>query len=199
MKNPPCVYFIYDIANQSIKIGYTSLPLHERLSNLQVGNSNILTIKHFINCQTVGQCVLMERMYHNHFDDLKINGEWFEYHESRFSEVFSKEILFESKQKREALTSDTLFGKQKIVSIESHPFCFFYENEGLVAQILTSYEDSVKLSLPFRTMEYPTNGERKLLPYSEEVNRVFISTKKHNQNLELKRYVESKQGSKLPI
>ena len=37
-------------------------------------------------------------------------------------------------------------------------------------------------------MEYPTYGKSLLLPYSNEVNRVFISTKKHEENMEYKRF-----------
>ena len=108
-----------------------------------------------------------------------------------FSKFFIGEIDFEPKSKRKALITNTLWGEEILFDIKTHPRCYFYPQH--VAQIKESYENSLSLTNPFRWMHYPTNGEKKLLPYSHETDRVFISTKKHEQNLELKRF----EGSKL--
>ena len=41
-------------------------------------------------------------------------------------------------------------------------------------------------------MEYPTYGKSLLLPYSDRKDRVFISTKKHEEIMELNRFNSSK-------
>ena len=45
-------------------------------------------------------------------------------------------------------------------------------------------------------MEWDTNGEQKLLPYSPAINRVFISSKKHQENLLQKRFESKKKIEK---
>ena len=69
------------------------------------------------------------------------------------------------------------------------PRCYFYPE--LVAQIKESYEKSLSLKLPFRTMKWPTNGKQMLLPFSKEIDKVFISAKKHNENLIQKKFEKS--------
>jgi hypothetical protein len=72
------------------------------------------------------------------------------------------------------------------VDINLHPHCYFYPE--YPAQIKESYENSLKLTMPYRTMRWPTDGKQMLLPYSKETNRVFICNKKHNENLKQKRF-----------
>ena len=83
-------------------------------------------------------------------------------------------------------TKHGLLGEETIFDESLHPRCFFYPH--LVAQIVQSYENSVKIKNPYRTMEYPTEGKKMLFPFSDEVNKVFISTRKHKENLLLQKY-----------
>jgi hypothetical protein len=46
-------------------------------------------------------------------------------------------------------------------------------------------------------MIYPTNGKKMLLPYSHELNRVFISHKKHEENCNLKRFLKESEANTL--
>jgi hypothetical protein len=47
-------------------------------------------------------------------------------------------------------------------------------------------------------MKYPTYGKSLLLPYSNRKDRVFISTKKHEENMELNRFKKSKERANQP-
>jgi len=184
--NKKCeVYFILDEKSNAIKIGYAS-NLEKRFSGIQTGNPNPLVILHTIKCRSVDHASNLENDLHIQFDHLRGLGEWFEFDKNLFLDFFKNDFNFEPKQKRQPLTISTLFGEEILFDVKTHPRCFFYEHH--VAQIKRSYEKSLNLTVPFRTMEYPTYGKKMLLPYSNEINRVFISTKKHEQILELKRF-----------
>ena len=109
--------------------------------------------------------------------------------EDLFKNIFANDIAVDPKQKREVLTVSTLFGEEVVRDIKDFPRCYFYPE--LVAQIKESYEKSLSLKLPFRTMKWPTNGKQMLLPFSKEIDKVFISAKKHNENLIQKKFEKS--------
>ena len=46
-------------------------------------------------------------------------------------------------------------------------------------------------------MPWPTKGKSLLLPYSDEKDRVFISAKKHEENMIQNRYNKMQKGSSL--
>jgi hypothetical protein len=189
MNTKSYVYFILDIGHDAIKIGKAN-DIDVRLSDLQVGNPIELVVLHYFECKSSDHALFLENHYHQMFDKLHIRGEWFRYKKELFSKFFINEINFEPKSKRSALTTSTLFGEEILFDVKKHPRCYFYTQ--YVAQIKESYENSQKLTLPFRTMEYPTHGKKLLLPHSHKTDRVFISTKKHEQNLELKRFESNK-------
>jgi len=189
MNTKSYVYFILDSVKGAIKIGKAN-DIDTRLSDLQVGNPSDLVVLHYIKCRNSDHARFMENHYHKTFEKLHIRGEWFTYEKELFSKFFIDEINFEPKSKRVALTNSTLWGEEILFDIKTHPRCHFYIQ--YVAQIKESYENSLSLTLPFRTMKYPTHGKKLLLPYSQETDRVFISTKKHEQNLELKRFESNK-------
>ena len=189
MNTKSYVYFILDIFKNAIKIGKAD-DIDNRLSSLQVGNVTELLVLHYIECKNSDHALFLENHYHNTFSNLHIRGEWFKYEKELFSKFFINEIKFEPKSKRNALTTSTLWGEETLFDEKTHPRCYFYSQ--YVAQIKESYEKSMGLTLPFRTMAYPTNGKKMLLPYTHETDRVFISTKKHEQNLELKRFETGK-------
>ena len=179
------VYFILDEKSNALKIGKAN-DVYDRINKLQTGNPNKLKLMHYINCSSEEHSFLLEKQYHKKFKHLRINGEWFEYDECVFQSLFVGQINHKPKNKRESIIVNTLFGEETVRGIDMHPNCFFYPH--MVAQIKESYEKSLSLKLPFRTMKYPTNGKQMLLPFSKEVNRVFISAKKHNENRNLKKF-----------
>ena len=189
MNTKSYVYFILDPIKGAIKIGKAN-DIDVRLSDLQVGNPTELIVLHYIECKGSDHAFFLENHYHETFDKLHIRGEWFRYEKELFSKFFIGESNFEPKPKRNALTSSTLWGEEILFDIKKHPRCYFYQQ--YVAQIKESYEKSIGLTLPFRTMKYPTYGKKMLEPFSQETDRVFISTKKHEQNLELKRFESNK-------
>jgi hypothetical protein len=181
------VYFILDSASNAVKIGKAN-NAQQRLSDLQTGNPNPLKLIHEINCESEEQSFLLEQTLHKKFKKLRISGEWFIYDELLFAEFFDNELNFQRTSKREAIELETLNGKQSF-GIEDFPYCFFYPN--LTAQIMSNYEDSLKRRVPFRTMKYPTNDKQMLLPWSTEKDKVFISDRKHKENLLLKKFQEN--------
>ena len=189
------VYFILDETSNAIKIGKAN-DIHERLSGLQTGNPNELIVLHYIKCKSVEDAFNLERDYHNKFNHIHTRGEWFQYDKELFQNFFIEETDFKTKSKREPLINNTLFGKEIVFDVSTHPRCYFYR--GYVAQIYDSYENAVALAVPFRTMKYPTYGKSLLLPYSNRKDRVFISTKKHEENMELNRFKKSKERANQP-
>lgn len=178
------VYFILDSASNAVKIGKAN-NINARLSDLQTGNPNPLKVIHYIECESEEQSFLLERKLHNRYKELRKVGEWFTYDETKFEDLFSEELNLHRKSKRDPLILKTLFGNESF-GIEDFPCCFFYPN--LTAQIMTNYEESVGKKNPFRTMEYPTEGKQMLLPWSTKTDRVFISDRKHKENMKLKKF-----------
>jgi hypothetical protein len=178
------VYFILDTVSNAVKIGKAN-NIDSRISDLQTGNPNALKLIHYIDCESEEQSFVLERKLHNQYKKLRLIGEWFVYDESIFQELFQEGLNYQRKSKRDPLIINTLFGEETF-GIEDFPCCFFYPN--LTAQIMTNYEASFRKSNPFRTMEYPTEGKQMLLPWSTKTDRVFISDKKHKENMKLKRF-----------
>lgn len=183
------VYFILDSVSNAVKIGKAN-NIQERLSDLQTGNPNPLTLVHHIDCGTVEESFLLEQDLHRKYKSLRKIGEWFTYDETIFGELFKERLNYQRKIVRNSIEIDTLFGKEYF-GVESFPSCFFYPN--LSAQIMTNYEEAVRRGNPFRTMKYPTEGKCMLLPWSIETDKVFISDRKHKENLKLQRFQKENQ------
>lgn len=184
------VYFICDLASNAFKIGKAD-DVDRRIGELQIGNPNPLTLLHSIKFQSSDESFYYEKKYHKFFEHLRLNGEWFKFDEIILKNFLSNEIKIEPKSKRDPLVIYTLFGEETIFDIRTFPRCFFYPY--LVAQIKESYEKSINLTLPFRTMVYPTKGKKMLGRYSQETDRVFISGKKHLEILEYNDFLRQKQ------
>ena len=187
------VYFILDRDSNALKIGKANV-VETRLGDLQIGNPNKLTVINFIPCKNESHSKKLERQLHNKYDDYHIRGEWFKYHEHVFEELFDKVFSLETKQKRAPLTRITLWGEENYFGHDT-PKCFFYKE--LDAQVLDNYESASRLSMPYRTMEYDTDGKQMLGRWSNETDRVFISDRKHKENLKEKRFKERKEINRL--
>ena len=184
------VYFILDSASNAVKIGKAN-DIQERLSVLQTGNPNPLTLINFIDCGSEAESFLLEQTLHRQYKNLRKMGEWFTYDENVFGKLFEQKINFQRKITRNSISIQTLFGTEHF-GVESFPCCFFYPN--LSAQIMTNYEEAVKKGNPFRTMRYPTEGKCMLLPWSKETDKVFISDRKHKENLKLQNFQKKENG-----
>lgn len=187
------IYFILDKKSNAVKIGKAN-DISQRLPDLQTGNPNELTLLNYIQCPSEDKSKALEKELHRRFDSLRIreNGEWFHYEKVVFDILFEENIDFLPKEKRKPLTISSLYGGEvEFFGVRNSPTCYFYNN--LTAQILDNYENSMKLSMPYRTMKYPTYNKQLLLPYSTEVDRVFISYKKHKENLELNKFISKSQ------
>jgi len=189
MNDKSSVYFVADLNSNAFKIGKAD-DVYRRIGELQTGNPNPLTLLHAIEFQSSDESFFYEKKYHQFFKHFHLNGEWFKFNEEILKNFLLKEIKIEPKSKRNSLTIYTLFGEETF-DIKKFPRCFFYPY--LVAQIKESYEKSINLTIPFRTMSYPTKGKKMLGQYSQEVNRVFISGKKHLENLEYNAFLKEKE------
>jgi hypothetical protein len=189
------VYFIYDRIKKAVKIGFTN-DLPKRLSDIQVGNSTELEILKFIPCESAAAAELFETQLHATFKHLYIRGEWFEYKEEEFQQLFTEGLNYKFKERRAPLSRSTLFGEETW-GIKEFPRCFVFPE--LPAQVLGKYEDVKDWTLPFRTMKYPTNGKRMLGDYSPELDRVFISNKMHNILLNMNRFNRMKESEAILV
>lgn len=180
------VYLILDEDSNAVKIGKAN-DVHQRLSDLQTGNPNFLKVISVIECESSKHAEELESELHDVYKDLRKrkNGEWFYYDKEAFKELITNGIDFTPKKTREPLVviRNTLFGEEELFNSEKAPNCYFYPF--LKAQTLDRYENLVNRKMKWRTMEYPTNGKQKLRPFcdSDETDRVFISDRKHKENL----------------
>jgi hypothetical protein len=184
------VYFILDKKSVAVKIGKSN-DISSRLDELKTGNPNPLIVIHHIDCKSEKHSFKVETELHRKYAHLHIQGEWFRYVEDEFKDLIDLNYHFKTKEKRTSISYGTLYGEEEF-GINKFPDCYFYAN--LKAQILDSYENIItKKKLKWRTMEWPTYGKQELLPWSTETDRVFISDKRHKQNIEQKNYQESKR------
>lgn len=68
------VYLIYDITQDSYKIGVTKGDVNKRKKKLQTGNSTEL---HIVYTHNTNYPFLLEKMLHNKYKNLNILNEWF--------------------------------------------------------------------------------------------------------------------------
>lgn len=188
------VYFILDEKSKAVKIGKAN-DIEDRISSLQTGNPNQLKLIGYIKCNSEQHSFMLEKQYHEKFKEFRGNGEWFVYDEKLFEDFIQNESNIEIKRKRQPLIISTLFGEETVRDVSEHPRCYFYPEH--CAQIKDSYENSLNLSMPYRTMPWPTNGKQMLLPFSKETDRVFISFKKHSENLKQKRFEKKSEETTL--
>jgi hypothetical protein len=181
------VYFILDRYSNAVKIGKANV-ITERLPGLQTGNPNLLEVIHSIECESVEHAEQLEKQLHRKYEHYHIRGEWFEYDDAIYEEILVETTNIKSKPRRDPLEIITVEGVKKMFGPENSPRCYFYPH--MPAQIKDNFENASTMKTPFRVQKYPTNGKQMLLPYSTKLDRVFISGKKHNENLELNRFLK---------
>ena len=197
------VYFVTD-GTGSIKIGKAN-DILSRIPELQTGNPHCLELVRHIECRDESSSQRLEQILHARFEYLRIkthDSEWFLYDKSVFEKYFSEldknsnSLPCFTKRKRSPLVINNLYGEQtECFGATNSPACYFYINSS--AHILDNFENSLKMKIPYRTMPWPTKGKSLLLPYSDEKDRVFISAKKHEENLIQNRFNKMQKGSSL--
>ena len=183
------VYFILDEVAKAVKIGYSNNPL-ARLSDLQVGNPRRLSIMNMIEFASAREAELHETQLHKQYEEHAIGGEWFERQPQFENESYVRTV---TKSKRDPLVIHSLYGEETKFDLKDRPRCYFYPEQNV--HIRQSFEKSSGIRLPFRTMSWPTNGRTELLPYSMATDRVFISAKKHMENMIQKRFEKRNEPS----
>lgn len=185
------VYLILDEVKNAIKIGKAN-DVEQRLSDLQIGNATELKVLSVIPCLSEDHSKDVEIDLHHEYSEYHLRGEWFRYDESVFERLIQSGIDFTPKKTREPLivSRNTLFGEEEVFNSDKAPQCYFYTK--LKAQSLGKFEKIANLTISWRTMAYPTKGKQKLLPFSEDYDRVFISDRKHKENLEYSTFKKEK-------
>jgi hypothetical protein len=194
------VYAIYEDTDipKHVKIG-KALDVADRLDGLQTGNPNKLKIAAVIECKSEQHAYAIESDLHRIYSYLHIRGEWFKWHPDILNQFKDSVNVSNTKKTRDSLILSSLWeDEQTEFNSDAFPNCYFYPH--LAAQIMTNYEDAQKLKSPWRTMTYPTKGKHMLvLPNGKvipKLNTVFISGRKHQENLDLKRFKkEQKRNS----
>ena len=192
------VYAILDSKNNCLKIGKAN-DVDQRLGDLQSGNPTKLKVVATIQCSSEKHAFAVESELHLKYSNLFVLGEWFNYDDAILKEFTNFIDNNQNKKTRDALVTNTLWEDcQEKFDVDSFPRCHFYPDRP--AHIKDNYEKVQGLKIKWRTMEYPTSGKQMLvLPNgilaSPEVNRVFISGKKHEENLKLKRFYKEKNES----
>lgn len=183
------VYFVSD--GNRVKIGVTR-DLVSRMVGLQCGNPNRLELIKLLKFDTYNDAQRVEKALHKKYDELRIKtheSEWFEYSVDFLHEESSSFYIKTKNRTREM--SNSLYGEKEVFPMSDRPRCFFYpENNADLIDGKQKLLDTRRN--PFRTMKYPTHGKQLLLPFSIAADRVFISKRKHEENMELKRYMKGK-------
>jgi hypothetical protein len=176
------VYLIHDETSNAVKIGRSN-SVHQRLKELQISNPNKLVVLCVIPCISESHSKEVEIDLHHEYSKYHKRGEWFHYDEDVFKQLVQSGIDFTPRKTREPLiiTRNTLFGEEELFNSEKAPQCYFYPK--LQAQILDKFENVANRKLAWRTMYWPTKGKQMLKPFSEEYDKVFISIRKHRENL----------------
>lgn len=174
------VYVLKTADDYAMKIGY-SHSVKERISDLQIANPRQLILINEFHVEDKSQAVELERHLQDKYKKYNISGEWYDY----LPELEDPNIIEEVSVRRKSTV------RENRKSIKDHPRCFFYPYHD--AHIMTSYDKADNMKVPFRMMKYPTFGKKMVLPYSDMTDRVFISVKKHKENLELKRWLDNKK------
>jgi hypothetical protein len=176
------VYLIHDKTSNAVKIGRSN-SVHQRLKELQISNPNKLVVLCVIPCISERHSKEVEIDLHHEYSEYHLRGEWFRYDESVFKRLIQSGIDFTPRKTREPLiiTRSTLYGEEEVFNSEKAPQCYFYPK--LQAQILDKFENVANRKIAWRTMSWPTKGKQELKPFSEEYDKVFISIRKHRENL----------------
>jgi hypothetical protein len=196
------VYAILDEVNSCLKIGKAN-DVKMRMADLQIGNPNPLKLVGLIECKNESFAFRVERSIQEEYSQFQIRGEWFSCEnnnvlEEQFDKISHNDVI---KKTRDSLIIPSLFENEVTVfDNEKFPRCFFYPERP--AQIMTNYEDAQRLSghSKWRTMQYPTDGKLmlKLLDgtvLSDKKDLVFISSRKHEENLKLNRFLKNKNST----
>lgn len=190
---PGYVYYIHD--GYKVKIGYTGFSPQFRIPDLQTGNPNKLELIKVLPFKNAFLASEAEKILHKKYDDIRVKthySEWFEYSDDFMDEDSTS--IFKSSLGKSKEFIHTIYGDDhEIFTMEERPTCFFYPEAS--AQIINSKIKSQRNSNPYRTMAYPTNGKQLLLPFSTDYDRVFISHRKHKQNMELAKFIKEKTQS----
>jgi len=181
-----------------VKIGY-SYDVEKRRRQIQTSIPYEVEVLGVIECKNEKAAAKREMIIHRRSSHLHEINEWYRNDPSLFNNSLLEKYNHQpKKQVREPITIKNLYGESEtFFDMDSRPRCFFYND--LPAHLRDNYENSMKVKLPFRTMPYPTYGKQLLLPWSDETDRVWISEKKHKENLEEKAWKNKKIPKSLPF
>ena len=94
------VYFIGSVnpntsALEAVKIGKSDNP-RQRLLALQTANPNDLVLLKIVDCPSVDEAYEIEKVYHEDYRDMRLNGEWFGISANLLSEIYSSDAYLKT-------------------------------------------------------------------------------------------------------
>tara|TARA_B100001996_G_scaffold73429_1_gene54128 strand:+ start:483 stop:1073 length:591 start_codon:yes stop_codon:yes gene_type:complete len=174
-----CIYGVKNEDSGAHKLGLTQ-NLIERLGELQVGNGGELTITDVAQMPKINLAEEEAKM-HNYFKDFHIRGEWYRVTEEQVKEYFNQ-------VKKRYAQIETIEGlvehkPRYREHIRTAPPCYFYPEQQAQDKGMGSFYDKYR----YRTMlwagvkeDHPSYASR---DKKTGLSRVFISNKKHLENL----------------
>tara|TARA_Y100000361_G_C11069640_1_gene294959 strand:- start:101 stop:736 length:636 start_codon:yes stop_codon:yes gene_type:complete len=198
-------YEVYAILNESlhpdtgrptIKLGFTD-DIRERIKKLQTGCAVELK---YVNRIYVPQHLMVneEEKAHDYFADYRLAGEHFDITEEDVKEYFSTRQ--KEYQQTEGINGEIVLYKRHHDTIRSGIPCFFYPEHRAQDKFGPKSKEvitGIKNTTRYRWMVWPNVDESHPSYAGKDKHgnsRVYISGKKHDENLQLMQHENSKKN-----
>jgi len=192
-----------DTGRITFKIGKTD-EIKERLKDLQTGHASTLRYMNRVYVPAELE-QLEEDLAHDHFSDYRLEGEHFDISLEQISDYF-KTRQNEYKQK-EGLDGEIIINKKYRNSVRTGYPCFFYpeqqaqdifgpKSKEVLSCIARGFP--MKDTTRYRKMEWPgvSKANKSYAGLTKNgVTRVYISQKKHEENIEQNQYEKNKKSN----
>ena len=200
MSKRPLIYGIQcdelhpDTGRITFKIGFTD-DIKERLRKLQTPHASIL--KYMNRVYVPAELMQLEEdLAHDYFSDYRLEGEHFDISLEQLNGYF--ETRQNEYKQIEGLDGEIIIKKRFLSKIRIGPPCYFYD--GHQAQDKGNSKSSIKKpidSVKYRTMTWSGVSQGHPSYAGKDKNgtsKVYISHKKHLENIEQMHYEKSKKN-----
>ena len=207
MSKRPLIYGVQcdelhpDTGRITFKIGKTD-DIKERLKDLQTPHASILRYMNrvYVPAELMQ---LEEDLAHDYFSDYRLEGEHFDISLEQINDYF--ETRQNEYKQIEGLDGEIIINKKYHNSVRTGYPCFFYPEQQAQDKFGSKSKEvlsciargsPMKDTTRYRTMEWPdvSKANKSYADLSKNgVTRVYISQKKHEENIEQNQYEKSKK------
>jgi len=207
MSKRPLIYGIQcdelhpDTGRITFKIGFTD-EIEERLRDLQTGHASILKYMNrvYVSAELMQ---LEEDLAHDYFSDYRLEGEHFDISLEQINDYF--ETRQNKYKQTEGLDGEIIINKKYRNSVRTRYPCFFYPEQQAQDKFGPKSKEvlsciargsPMKDTTRYRKMEWPgvSKANKSYACLSKNgVTKVYISQKKHEENIEQNQYEKSKR------